>query len=135
MIFTKSAIVTNRSETIAQELKTHKAKYIFHGIIFIILGVLAGSLPVATALSAELLIGVVLLISGIFQMALTLKSRIHWWSLLSACLSMLIGIIMIWRPLAGLMAVVTLLAIFMTIEGIFELFLGSFDFQVGKKKC
>lgn len=106
-----------------QELRTHKGKYILQGTLFIILGVLAAMLPGATALSAELLIGVVILLSGIFQLVLALKSKMHWWSILSAILSITVGTVMIWKPFAGLLAIVTLVAIFMTIEGIFELLL------------
>lgn len=106
-----------------ENLRMHKGKYIFQGTIFIILGVIAAGLPVATALSVELMIGVVLLLSGIFQLVLTLKSKMHWWSLLSALLSIGIGTMMVWKPLAGLLALVTLLAMFMTAEGIFELLL------------
>jgi uncharacterized membrane protein HdeD (DUF308 family) len=132
MLFTRTIVATGNfealTERVTQELKSHKGKYIFQGTAFIIFGVLAAALPVATALSAELLIGVVLLLSGIFQLVLTIKSRMHWWSLLSSCLSMIIGILMVWKPLAGLLAVVTLMAVFMTIEGIFELFL-AFEFR------
>ena len=111
-----------------QELRNHKGKYIFQGTVFMILGILAAALPAATALSVELLIGVVLLLSGIFQLILTLKSKMHWWSILSAVLSISVGIVMLWKPMAGLLAVVTLLAIFMTLEGLFQLFL-AFEFR------
>jgi len=106
-----------------RELRIHKGKYIFQATIFIILGILAAALPGATALSAELLIGTVLLMSGVFQLVLTLKSHMHWWSVLSALLSIVVGTIMVWKPFAGLLAIVTLIAIFMTMEGIFELML------------
>jgi len=132
MLFTKTAIATGDLEAISarveQELRTHKGKYILQGMAFIIFGVLAGALPVATALSTELLVGVVLLLSGIFQLVLTLRSKMHWWSLLSSLLSISIGMLMVWKPLAGLLAVVTVMAIFMTIEGIFELLL-AFEFR------
>jgi uncharacterized membrane protein HdeD (DUF308 family) len=52
----------------------------------------------------------------------------HGWSLLSSCLSIAIGIIMLWQPMPVLMAFVTLLAIFMTVEGILELSL-AFQFR------
>ena len=57
-----------------QRLREHKGKYIFQGTVFIILGILAVALPATTALSVELMIGVVLLLSGILQLVLTLKS-------------------------------------------------------------
>jgi len=84
-----------------QDLREHKGKYIFQGTVFIILGILAVALPAATALSVELMIGVVLLLSGILQLVLTLKSKMHWWSILSAILSITIGATMVWKPFAG----------------------------------
>jgi uncharacterized membrane protein HdeD (DUF308 family) len=50
------------------------------------------------------------------------------WSLLSSCLSLAIGVIMLWHPLPILLAFVTLLAIFMTVEGTLELLL-AFQFR------
>src|ERR1700722_5473334 len=88
-----------------QELRQHKGKYIFQGTMFIILGILAAALPAATALSVELMIGVVLLMSGIFQLVLTLKSKMHWWSILSSFLSIVVGVVMLWKPMEGLLAV------------------------------
>lgn len=114
-----------------QELRDHKGKYIFQGTVFIVLGILAVALPAATALSVELMIGVVLLLSGILQLVLTLKSKMHWWSVLSALLSITVGAIMVWKPLAGLLVIVTLLAIFMTVEGVFELLL-AWQFRPGR---
>jgi len=114
-----------------QDLREHKGKYIFQGTVFIILGILAVALPAATALSVELMIGVVLLLSGILQLVLTLKSKMHWWSVLSALLSITVGAIMVWKPFAGLMVIVTLLAIFMTMEGVFELLL-AWQFRPGR---
>ena len=126
MLLTRTETLVDLSALRARferELRTHKGKYIFQATIFIILGILAAALPGATALSAELLIGTVLLMSGVFQLVLTLKSHMHWWSVLSALLSIVVGTIMVWKPFAGLLAIVTLIAIFMTMEGIFELML------------
>jgi len=106
-----------------QKMRAHKGKYILQGTIFIVLGFLAAALPVATALSVELLVGVALLLSGVFQLVLTWQSRMHWWSLLSSLLSIIVGGTMLWKPLTGMLALVTLIAIFMTIEGLFELLL------------
>lgn len=132
MLFTKTMIVTGdlgaMTARIKQELREHKGKYIFQAMIFIIAGVLAAAFPATTALNVELIIGAILLLTGIFQFVLTLKSKMHWWSLLSACLSIAIGVIMLWKPLPVLLAFVTLLAIFMTMEGILELLL-AFQFR------
>lgn len=115
-------------ERFEQEVRNHKNKYIFQGTVFMILGILSAALPEATALSVELLIGGILLVSGILQFVLTVRSKMHWWSILSALLSIFTGILMLWKPLIGLLAVATLLAIFMTIEGFIELLL-AFEYR------
>lgn len=126
MLFAKTAVTSEMSDLstrLEEEVKGHKAKYILQGMIFIISGVLAALMPAATALYAESLLGAILLLTGIFQLVLTIRAKMHWWSLLSSLLSILVGIFMLWKPLTVLLAFVTLLAIFMTIEGICELFL------------
>jgi uncharacterized membrane protein HdeD (DUF308 family) len=132
MLFTKTVIATGNLDALGarveQELRDHKGKYIFQSIVFIVSGILAAAFPAATALNVELIIGAILLFTGVFQFILTLKSKMHWWSLLSACLSIIIGIVMLWKPLPILLAFVTLLALFMTIEGILELLL-AFQFR------
>lgn len=132
MLFTKTVMTTDRFDAlgarIEQELREHKGKYIFQGIVFIVAGILAATFPATTALNVELIIGAILLFTGVFQLILTLKSKMHWWSLLSACLSIVVGIVMLWKPMPVLLAFVTLLALFMTIEGLLELLL-AFQFR------
>ena len=115
-------------DRVEQELRTHKRKYIFQGIGFIVSGFMAIALPSTTALNVELLVGIILLLTGVFQLILTLKSKMHWWSLLSACLSMIVGTFILWKPFPVLLAVVSLMAVFMTVEGLLELFL-AFEFR------
>jgi uncharacterized membrane protein HdeD (DUF308 family) len=132
MLFMKTIIKTGDLDALGarveQELRDHKGKYILQSTVFIIAGILAAAFPAATAVNVELIVGVILLLTGVFQFVLTLKSKMHWWSLLSACLSIVIGIVMLWKPLPVLLAFVTLLAIFMTIEGVLELLL-AFQFR------
>jgi len=132
MIFAKSAVqnqgMGGLGARIQQELRDHKAKYILQGTLFVLCGILAGAFPAATALNVELVVGIALLLTGIFQLFLTIKSKMHWWSLLSAALSIVIGVVVLWKPLPILLAFVTLMAIFMTLEGVIELML-SFQFR------
>ncbi len=127
MFFTKffSAIggSGNLDELVEQQLRDHKGKYIFQAFVFIVSGIMAATLSSITAIHTELLIGVILMVTGLFQLALTFKSKMHWWSLLSAGLSIVIGTLIVWKPFVVLISVVTLLAIFMTLESLFELFL------------
>lgn len=113
---------------IERELRRHKSKYVFQGIMFVIAGLLAAAFPASTAINVELIIGAILFVSGLFQFGLSIKSKMPWWALFSAGLSMGIGLILLVHPLPVLMAFITILAIFMTIEGTLEILL-SFQFR------
>jgi uncharacterized membrane protein HdeD (DUF308 family) len=132
MLFTRSILNSGGfgalGANVEHELHAHKGKYIFQGIVFVVAGILAAVFPAATALNVEMIVGAILLMTGVFQLVLTLRSKLRGWSLLSACLSMAIGMIMLWHPQPILMAFVTLLAIFMSIEGALELLL-AFQFR------
>ncbi len=110
-------------EHVERQLREHRGKYVLQGTAFIVAGFLVAVFPATTTLNVELIIGVVLLLTGVLQLILTLSSKMHWWSLLSACLSILVGIVMLWKPLPVLLTLVTLLAIFMSVEGLLELLL------------
>ena len=130
MLFEKTTMQADAASRThpAQGFREHKGKYVLQGMVFIAVGALAAALPTATAISVELVIGLALLFSGMFQLVMTLRSKTHWWSLLSSLLSIAVGGVMMWHPLTGLFAVVTLLAVFMTLEGIFEVLL-ALQFQ------
>jgi uncharacterized membrane protein HdeD (DUF308 family) len=110
---------------IEHEISRHRGWYIFQGFLFLFFGVLAAALPGVTALSVTLIVGALLLISGIFQLVLSYKARMHGWAIASAALSIIAGGLILWSPFAGLLAVVALIAVFLTIEGITELMLAS----------
>jgi uncharacterized membrane protein HdeD (DUF308 family) len=133
MLFTKTTLTTmdfdSIGERIEQQLHDHRDKYILEGVLFIVCGILAAAMPSIMALNVALLIGVVLLVTGVLQLVLTVKAKTHWWSLLSALLSILCGLFVLWKPLAMLLAIVTLMAVFLTVEGIFEILL-SYQFRM-----
>ena len=113
---------------IKNHISEHKKWYSFQAVIFILAGISAMVLPSATALGFGLVIGVVLIVSGAAQAIASFSSKAHWWSLFSALLSLIVGSLMIFNPVAGTVAIATLLAVFLAIEGIAELFL-SFQFR------
>ena len=133
MLFAKTTLTTMDIESVGalieEQLREHRNKYIFLGILFIVCGILSAAVPSITALNVALFIGVVLLATGALQLIVTLKAKTHWWSLLSAVLSLTCGLFVLWKPLAVLLALVTLMAIFLTVEGIFEILL-AYQFRM-----
>lgn len=118
-------------ERFEKHLQEHKGKYIFQAVGFIIAGLFVMTLSGTTALHAELLAGMALLIAGTFQMLLTLRSKVHGWSLLAACLSLVAGALILWKPFPVLFGCVILLTLFMALEAIIEL---SLSFWMPKSR-
>jgi uncharacterized membrane protein HdeD (DUF308 family) len=133
MVFAKTTLtrmdLASVGERIEKQLREHRNKYVFEGILFIVCGILAAAVPTVTALNVALLIGIVLMATGVLQLILTIKAKTHWWSLLSAALSILCGFFVLWKPLVVLLAIITLMAVFLTIEGILEILL-AYEFRM-----
>ncbi len=127
MLFTRSLISSPDFDSLRanteKELRDHKGKYTVQGVVFIVAGVIAAAFPAATAINVEMIVGAILLLTGVLQFFLALRSKMHLWALFSACLSIGFGVVMLWQPLSMLLAFVTLMAIFMTLEGALEVLL------------
>ena len=127
MIFAKEILAVKEGASLQERVEkyvgSHKKQFILQGIGFIVSGILSATLSGTTALHTELLIGVALLLTGIFQFVLTFTSKMHWWSFLSAGLSTSVGIVILWKPFPVFISLVTLLVVFMALEGLFEIFL------------
>src|SRR5688572_9498433 len=100
-------------EDTRQQIRRRRGWYIFQGIVYIVAGISAVILPVATALAAEVLLGVLLLISGIAKVVTSIGNgkRESAWSWTSAVLAILTGGLMLWYPLTGLMALAALVTV------------------------
>ena len=91
------------------------------GILLIIIGLVAISVPLATALAIELLLGWILVVGGIVHGVYAFKSRHEPGVLLrvvTAILYLAAGIILLAHPLAGVLTLTLLLAILFTVEGV-----------------
>lgn len=115
--------LTDISARMNKQISEHRSWYIFQGTAFVIAGVLAIILPNVTAIGFSVLIGAVLFASGFIQAIAAFTAKSHWWAIISAVLSLSVGGWMIFNPVAGSVALATILAIFLLLEGIAELFL------------
>ncbi len=113
---------------IEQHIREHRGWYIFQGVAFLVAGLLAAILPAATVLSATLIIGAALLVTGVLQFIASFQSRSHWWAFFSALLSIATGGWMLWMPLFAALALAIVVAAFLSAEGILEILL-AFEFR------
>ncbi len=106
------------------EAKKNSGFLIFLGILTVIFGVMAVATPLITGVAVTVFVGFLLLASGIAQIVHALKSR-QWgtgfWGTIIGLLGIAAGLLMIFRPLVGLMTMTLLLAFYFLVDGISEI--------------
>jgi len=106
------------------EAKRNAALLIFLGVVTVIFGVIAIASPLITGVAVTVFVGFLLLASGVAQIVHALKSR-QWgtgfWGTVIGLLGVAAGLLMIFRPIVGLVTMTMLLAIYFLVDGISEI--------------
>jgi uncharacterized membrane protein HdeD (DUF308 family) len=106
---------------VAASLKQHWRTYLIEGIVLLALGLLAIIVPPIATLAVEILIGWLLLASGIIGLISTFRMR-HapgfGWSLVSALIGIAAGVILLAWPVSGAVSLTLVLSIFLLMEGV-----------------
>jgi uncharacterized membrane protein HdeD (DUF308 family) len=108
----------------AVTLSKHWRMFLIEGIVLLLLGIVAVIIPPIATLTVEILIGWLLLASGVIGLISTF--RMHGapgfgWSLGSGLIAVAAGIILLTWPLSGTVSLTLVLAIFLLFEGIFSI--------------
>jgi uncharacterized membrane protein HdeD (DUF308 family) len=98
--------------------------FLIHGVIMVILGVLAIIWPQISTVAADIYIGWMFLLSGIVGLV-----TMFWapsipaflWSLLTAALSLIVGVLLLWHPVEGVVSLTLVLVAFFIVEGVFQI--------------
>jgi uncharacterized membrane protein HdeD (DUF308 family) len=118
---TNSADLDRLKASVANSLHAHWQLFLTEGIILFILGILAVVLPPVATIAVEVLVGWLLLMSGIVGLIATLRMRGapgFWWSLVSAVLGIVAGIVLLRWPLSGALSLTLILTVFLVLEGL-----------------
>src|SRR5512142_1955161 len=86
---------------VSEAVKAHWKAFLFEGILLAVLGVAALILPPLASLAITIFLGWMFVISGIGGLIATYWARNmpgFWWSLISAALAVLAGMILLARP-------------------------------------
>lgn len=106
------------------EAKKNSGFLIFLGVLTVIFGVIAIGSPLITGVAVAVFVGFLLLASGVARIIHAFKSK-QWgtgfWGTVIGLLGVVAGLLMIFRPLVGLVAMTMLLAIYFLIDGISEI--------------
>jgi len=106
---------------VAGTLQDHWGLFLAEGIVLVLLGVVAIALPPVATLAVELVIGWVLLISGIVGLISTFRMQrapAFGWSLLSAVTGIVAGVVLLRWPLSGAFSLTVILSLFLSLEGV-----------------
>ena len=102
-------------------IHAHWKLFLAEGIVMMILGLLAIAVPEVATLAITIFIGWLFFVGGIFRTISVLQHRAmpgFAWSLLTAVLAIVLGLILILRPISGVLTLTIALAAFFVIEGI-----------------
>jgi uncharacterized membrane protein HdeD (DUF308 family) len=102
-------------------LRAHWKFFLIEGIVLLILGAIAVCVPPLASVTVELLVGWLILLSGVLGLVMTIQTRGSpgfGWSLLSAVVGILVGCMLLIWPLTGVLSLTFMLTVFLTLEGV-----------------
>lgn len=113
-------------KAMAAELSKHWKMFLIQGIVMGILGALAIALPQIATLAIEILIGWLFFVGGIvrgFTLFSTKGLPGSLWSILTAILAVVVGLILILDPLKGTLTLTMVLIALFIVQGIISIML------------
>jgi len=115
-----------------QAVRDHWVLFLIQGVVMAILGLFAVTAPVIATLAVDIYAGWLFLISGIVGI-ITLFTRQQnissfLWTLVAAALALAVGVLLIWRPAAGILSLTLLLIGFFIAEGVVQI-LAAFKYR------
>ncbi len=106
-----------------KSLNTHWKLFMFQGVAMIALGVAAIAMPVIATLTVDIFIGWLFTISGVVGLVALFSVNdipAFLWSLITAALSVAVGVLLISRPVEGALLLTIVLMAFFVAEGVFQ---------------
>ncbi len=102
-------------------MRRHWGWFLIEGILLVALGVAAVLIPVLATLAVTLVLGWILLISGVIGLITTFRATGtpgFTWSLISGILGVVVGFLLLRWPFQGTLSLTAVLIAFLLIEGI-----------------
>jgi uncharacterized membrane protein HdeD (DUF308 family) len=109
------------ASALAGAIRRHWGLFLAEGIVLLILGVLAVLAPAIASLAATVFFGWILFISGVVGLIATFRARRvagFWWSLVSAVIGIVAGLLLLAWPGPGVLSLTAVLIAFLFAEGI-----------------
>ena len=116
---------------VRETLHAHWVMFLAQGVIMVILGAVAFAAPTMATIAVDIFVGWLFLISGMVGFVALFSVRgvpAFIWTLITAALSVVVGALLIWKPLEGAFSLTLVLTSFFIVEGIFQI-VASFKYR------
>src|SRR5882724_1012995 len=113
--------ISRLRSAVSAAVKAHWKAFLFEGILLVILGLAAMIVPPLASLAVTIFLGWMFLISGVGGLIATYWARNipgFWWSLISAALAVLAGLILLARPVQGVLTLTIVVGAYFLAEGV-----------------
>jgi uncharacterized membrane protein HdeD (DUF308 family) len=113
--------VTDLQSKMRAAVRKHWKAFLIEGILLVIFGLAAMIVPPLASLAVTIFLGWLFLISGIAGLALTFWARQmpgFWWSLISAVLAIVAGIVLLAQPVQGTLTLTIVVGAYFLAEGV-----------------
>src|SRR3977135_2185023 len=113
--------ITKLQSEMSAAVKAHWKAFLFEGILLAILGLAAMIVPPLASLAVPIFLGWMFLISGVAGLIVTFWARQmpgFWWSLFSAALAVLAGLVLLARPMQGVLTLTIVVGAYFLAEGV-----------------
>ncbi len=113
--------ITNLQSKMSAAVREHWKAFLFEGILLVVLGLAAIIVPPLASLAVTIFLGWMFLVSGVAGLALTFWARQmpgFWWSLISAALAVAAGLILLARPVQGVLTLTIVVGAYFLAEGV-----------------
>ena len=113
--------ITKLQSEMSAAVKAHWKAFLFEGILLAVLGLAAMVVPPLASLAVTIFLGWMFLISGVAGLIVTFWARQmpgFWWSLFSAALAVLAGLVLLARPMQGVLTLTIVVGAYFLAEGV-----------------
>ena len=121
MAATRSDDLRETAYAMGGAVRRHWGLFLTEGIVLVVLGILALLAPRIASVAVTVFFGWLLLLSGVMGLVATFRARQapgFWWSLLSAVIGIVAGVLLLGWPLAGTLSLTAVLIAFLFFEGL-----------------
>lgn len=111
----------NFRNRLAAAIHAHWKLFLAEGIVMMVLGLLAIAVPEIASLAITIFIGWLFFVGGIFRTVSVVQHRSmpgFAWALATALLAIALGLVLLLRPIAGVLTLTLALVVFFVLEGI-----------------